>query len=87
MPAEVHKDSHGSCWKIKEDGKAAEVIVWWDRKYRKYKTHKDFAKGAPEEVLVIRQDDTDGNQADVLLLTTGQVYDLIDALNRAVENW
>jgi hypothetical protein len=50
------------------------VEVWWSR---------DGVKA--DETLIIRQEYEDRNTADVLELTFGQVYDLIDALNRAVE--
>jgi hypothetical protein len=50
------------------------VEVWWSRDGRK-----------SDETLVIRQEYGDRSTADVLELTFGQVYDLIDALNNAVE--
>ena len=52
------------------------VDVWWSRKFER----------KSEETLVIRQEYADRSTADVLELTFGQVYDLIDALNKAVEN-
>jgi hypothetical protein len=51
--------------------------VWWSRSFQ--------GKHA-EETLVIRQEYEDRSTADVLELTFGQVYDLIDALNKAVES-
>lgn len=50
------------------------VDVWWSRDGKK-----------SDETLIIRQEYPDRATADVLELTFGQVYDLIDALNRAVE--
>lgn len=47
--------------------------VWWSR--------NDKA----DETLIIRQQYDDRFDADVLELTFGQAYDLIDALNKAVE--
>lgn len=51
------------------------VDVWWSRNGR-----------AADETLVIRQEYPDRSTADVIELTFGQVYDLIDGLNRAVES-
>jgi hypothetical protein len=59
------------------------VCVWWSRNL------SVGPKGGPkpaEETLIIRQEYEDRSTADVLELTFGQVYDLIDALNRAVES-
>ena len=50
------------------------IEVWWSR---------DGVKAA--ETVIIRQEYRDRSTADVLELTLGQVYDLIDALNRTVE--
>jgi len=51
------------------------VDVWWSRNDKK-----------SGETLIIRQEYADRATADVLELTFAQVYDLIDALNKAVEN-
>jgi hypothetical protein len=51
------------------------VEVWWSR---------DKAKA--DETVIIRQEYPDRGTADVLELTLGQLYDLIDACNKAVEN-
>jgi hypothetical protein len=51
------------------------VEVWWSRD-----------KGKASETIIIRQEYAERSTADVLELTFGQVYDLIDALNKAVEN-
>lgn len=47
--------------------------VWWSRTGTK-----------AEETVIIRQEYADRATADVLELTLGQTYDLIDALNKAV---
>ena len=47
------------------------ISVWWNRLH--------------EEKLMIRQE-TENDRADVIELTLGQAYDLIEALNRVVEN-
>ena len=52
------------------------VHVWWSRSF----------SGKAEETLLIRQEYADRQTADVIELTLGQTYDLIEALNRAVEN-
>lgn len=52
------------------------VQVWWSRSF----------KDKSEETLVIRQEYPERDTADVLELTLGQTYDLIDALCKAVEN-
>lgn len=51
------------------------VDVWWSR---------DGVKA--NETIIIRQEYPDRGTADVLELTFGQLYDLIDALNKAVES-
>lgn len=87
MACAPHYDAHGTTFHVP----AAEIVktpgaktrsgypavdVWWSR---------SFAAKA-EETLIIRQQYEDRSTADVLELTFGQVYDLIEALNRAVEN-
>jgi len=51
------------------------VEVWWSRDGHK-----------ADETLIIRQEYPDRAHAEVMELTFGQVYDLIDGLNRAVES-
>lgn len=51
------------------------VEVWWSRDGKK-----------ADETLIIRQEYEDRAHAEVMELTFGQAYDLIDALNRAVES-
>jgi hypothetical protein len=48
---------------------------WWARRF----------KSRADETLIIKQENQ-SDRADVVELTLGQVYDLIDALNKAVEN-
>jgi hypothetical protein len=50
------------------------VEVWWSRVF----------KDRCDEKLIIRQENNT-DRADVIEVTLGQLYDLIDALNRAVE--
>jgi hypothetical protein len=86
MACKSHRDAHGTSYQIP----AAETIktpgaktlpgsplldVWWARRF----------KSRAEETLIIKQENQ-SDRADVVELTLGQVYDLIDALNKAVEN-
>jgi len=86
VPCSSSKDAHGTTYVIP----AAEAVknpngrmfrgcpavdVWWSRDL----------KLKAEETLVIRQEYPERSTADVLELTVGQAYDLIDALNKAVE--
>lgn len=85
MPATSSTDQYGTTYTI--DGEPAVttrggqfrrgcplVEVWWSRDGNK-----------SDETLIIRQQYADRSTADVCELTFGQVYDLIDALNQAVE--
>ena len=86
MACSPQYDAHGTTFHIP----AAEIVktpggkvrsgypavdVWWSRSFA----------GKAEETLIIRQQYEDRSTADVLELTLGQTYDLIEALNRAVE--
>jgi hypothetical protein len=86
MACLVNRDAHGTSYQIP----AAETIktpgaktlpgsplldVWWARRF----------KSRAEETLIIKQENQ-SDRADVVELTLGQVYGLIDALNKAVEN-
>jgi hypothetical protein len=83
----VSRDSHGTTYDIPaaEAAKSPKggrmfhglpaVCVWWSRNLK-----------PSEETLIIRQEYEDRSTADVLELTLGQAYDLIDALNKAVES-
>lgn len=86
MSLRVNRDAHGTSYNIP----AAETIktpgaktlpgspaldVWWARRF----------KSRAEETLIIKQENNP-DRADVVELTLGQVYDLIAALNMAVEN-
>lgn len=85
MPATSSTDSHGTTYTIDAEDAVKTpggnvrpgcpaVDVWWSR------------NGAnADETLIIRQEYSDRSTADVLELTFGQAYDLIDALNKAVD--
>jgi hypothetical protein len=86
MPATSSTDAHGTTYTIageeivKTPGGqfrpgCPEIDVWWSRNGLK-----------ADETLIIRQQYDNRSTADVLELTFGQVYDLIDGLNRAVES-
>lgn len=86
MACVVDRDQHGSLFTVPADnsvktprGKTLrgvpEITAWWTR---------DF-KARAEETLTIRQENL-ADRADVVEVTFGQLYDLIDALNKAVEN-
>ena len=51
------------------------VELWWSRNGAK-----------ADETLIIRQEYPNREHAEVMEITFGQVYDLIDGLNRAVES-
>jgi hypothetical protein len=51
-----------------------EIQVWWARRF----------KDRSEETLLIRQENNPQG-ADVIELTLGQLYDMIHALNEAIE--
>lgn len=69
-------------WGVNADGDGTSPLeVWWNRGPLK-KDKK--GRTTQEEMLIIRQENED-THADVVMLTLGQVYDLIDALNRAIE--
>lgn len=83
MACEVKKDAKGTHWRIPafspkdklKNTPCAVVDAWWSRD----------SKHKANEVLVIRQENTT-QTADLIMLELGQVYDLIDALNKAVES-
>jgi hypothetical protein len=86
MACSVHSDKHGTSYTIPSSptvktpgGKQLLGVpvldVWWARRF----------KSRAEETLIIKQENL-SDRADVVELTLGQVYDLIDALNKAVEN-
>jgi hypothetical protein len=86
MPARSETDNYGTSFYI-EGAPAVKtpgghvrpgcplVEVWWSRNGDK-----------ADETIIIKQEYANRSTADVVELTLGQVYDLIDALNRAVEN-
>lgn len=85
MPCRVDRDAQGTSYTIlateatKTPGRTPvpglpELNVWWARRF----------KSRADETLIIKQENA-ADRADVIELTLGQVYDLIDALNKAVE--
>jgi hypothetical protein len=86
VPADSHTDQFGTTYTIQAEPAVKTpgcqwrpgcpaVEVWWSRNGAK-----------ADETLIIRQEYPDRSNADVLELTFGQVYDLIDGLNKAVES-
>lgn len=84
MPCRQSKDKDGTTYHIAAatTGKTpgghqfpgtAAVDVWWSRRLNAHKS---------DETLFIRQ--SDGEHADIIELTQGQVYDLIHALGWAI---
>jgi hypothetical protein len=74
----------------RKTGTSPKVDVWWNRGPRKRVWKKIGANPLKqhteqEEEIIIRQENGRVG-ADVIILTPGQTYDLIDALCRAVEN-
>lgn len=85
MPIKIDRDANGTSYTIpasetvKTPGGTMlpgrpELNAWWARRL----------KSRADETLIIKQENM-GDRADVIELTLGQVYDLIDALNKAVE--
>lgn len=85
MACKVFRDTHGSLWRVPaqpdvttKGGKKYEgcpqIDIWWDRGTDK-----------ADENLIIRQENEDGEKADVLQLTLSQAYDLIHALGWAIK--
>jgi hypothetical protein len=86
MPATSSTDSFGTTYTIPAEPAVKHpgaqwrpgcpaVEIWWRRNGAK-----------ADETLIIRQEYEDREHAEVMELTFGQAYDLIDALNRAVES-
>lgn len=86
MPATSSTDAHGTTYTIPAEPAVRtpgaqwrpgcpSVDIWWSRNGAK-----------ADETLIIRQEYEDRAHAEVMELTFGQVYDLIDGLNRAVES-
>lgn len=86
----IHKDKGGNHWTIPHEttqrtGSTAQVDVWWPRGGpKKIQGRKGRTITVRPETLVVRQVNVD-DTADVLMLTPGQVYDLIAALSMASE--
>lgn len=69
-----HEDERGVHYTVEKDGTDTEdTEIWWSRSL----------EDKSVECLVIRQANAE-DRADVIMLSLGQAYDLIDALNRAV---
>jgi 4-hydroxy-3-methylbut-2-enyl diphosphate reductase IspH len=77
----IKRDKNGTHYTCPEDTKEfPEVTAWWSRGKRV----RLAGKTEHPEYLCIRQ--ASDERADVILLSPGQVYDLIDALTHAVEH-
>ena len=86
MPLKIDRDRNGTSYTIpaaetiKTPGGTTlpgspELNVWWARRF----------KTRAEETLIIKQENQ-SDRSDVIELTLGQVYDMIMALDKAVEN-
>jgi hypothetical protein len=84
MVAIENRDGDGHHWLVPADNqglpKSAPVTLWWSRKTVLVRGQKQRS-----ELLVIRQDSGLTDRADLITLTLGQTYDLLEALNRAIE--
>ena len=81
VPAELLSGAKGT------DAASPRIDVWWNRGPKKRAaTGSGPWRTEQEEELIIRQQNGNNIGAYVILLTPGQAYDLIDALNQAVEN-
>lgn len=79
----IHKDDGGSeHYVVEREENSPSIDVWWNRGPR----HKLLGRTVLEEHVCIRQDSGETNDADVIVTTHGQAYDLIDALVRAIEH-
>ncbi|MGY3589336.1 hypothetical protein [Bradyrhizobium sp. USDA 4350] len=85
MPCIVDRDANGTSYTIPADETVKnpggrqlpgvpELAIWWARRF----------KERADETLIIKQENLP-DRADVIELTLGQLYDLIDAANKAVE--
>jgi hypothetical protein len=86
VPLKIDRDKNGTSYTIlasppvKTPGGTVlpgspELNVWWARRF----------KTRAEETLIIKQENQ-SDRSDVIELTLAQAYDLISALNKAVEN-
>lgn len=81
MAPKETKDGDGHHWTVPASSWGhSHVDCWWTRKDVKVGLRK-----VKQEELVIRQTNDADEKSDVIMLDLGQVYDLIDALNKAVE--
>lgn len=77
----IKKDRHGTHYKAPQDGiEYPEVHAWWCREPRA----RSKGRTLLPEYLCIKQ--INGDRGDVIMLSPGQVYDMIDALTHAVEH-
>jgi hypothetical protein len=83
----VLRDKSGSYYIIPEDLEKPEVVAWWQRPAAAARPTRKHALAASAEKLVLRQETPGRPTADVIELSFGQVYALIDALNRTVEDY
>jgi len=72
MTLSKNTDRYGTVWEITPDHKEAQLEIFWS----------DAPQG---EVLCIRQEREDLG-VDLVTITLGQTYDLIQALSQAVES-
>jgi hypothetical protein len=72
------EDGDGHMWTVAEDAPSVKIECWWNRVEKKFR-----GKMLKTEHFVIRQEN-ETTHADIIFLTHGQVYGLIQALNSAV---
>lgn len=86
MAANEHRDTKAPKnhhWTVNADGNGTSALeCWWSREPLKKNKHGRVLP--QEEWFIIRQENED-THADCIMLTLGQVYDLIDAANKAIE--
>lgn len=77
----VKRDKNGTHYTIPADGpEYPKITAWWSRGERT----RTKGRTQQEEYLLIRQESGE-RTADVILCSPGQTYDLIEALNLAVD--
>lgn len=94
-----HKDGDTNTYTIPTDpdttlkrNDSVPIKAWWGRDGRKKTITIDHTpRGVhhrittQEEHFILRQENEAAGKADLIILSPGQVYDLIDVLNQAVE--
>ncbi len=86
----INRDAKGTSYQVRNDRGFTGAHIWWSPSPR---TDRPSApsSAAPllpmnvSEALLIRQLNGPDEEASVLSFSQGQVYELIDALNRAME--